>query len=110
MPPRDWLWQIERDFNGPARCLPLFFAPLPRRNSRISAAKATSVADNFLQKQQKRRERRLKKGCEGNPLLGPRVAQPIDPRRRTSLSPCCLSQRRVLRRFSSLLGRARRCG
>jgi hypothetical protein len=29
-----------------------------------------SIADNFLQKQQKQRERQFKKGCDGNPLRG----------------------------------------
>jgi hypothetical protein len=29
-----------------------------------------SIADNFLQKQQKQRERQLKKGCDGDPLRG----------------------------------------
>jgi len=34
----------------------LFLAPLGCRNSRISAAKAMSPADNFLQKQQKQQK------------------------------------------------------
>src|SRR5216683_3696012 len=36
---------------------PLFFAPRRRWNSRVSAAKAMPLAANFLQKQQKQRER-----------------------------------------------------
>ncbi len=56
---------------GPA-VIPLFLAPRRRRNSRISAEKAMSLADNFLQEQQKQRECRFKKGRGGNPLGGPR--------------------------------------
>jgi hypothetical protein len=33
--------------------IPLFFGPLGRRRSRIPALEEHSVADNFLQKQQK---------------------------------------------------------
>src|SRR4029077_13685683 len=36
---------------GTARCSPLFFVPVCRQNSRIFAAKAMSLADNFQQKQ-----------------------------------------------------------
>jgi len=35
---------------GTARCSPLFFVPPCGRNSRVSAAKAMSLADNFRQK------------------------------------------------------------
>ena len=45
---------------GPA-VIPLFLAPRRRRNSRISAEKAMSLADNFLQEQQKQRECRFKR-------------------------------------------------
>ena len=41
--------------NGPTRCLPLFFVPPRRPNPGISAARAMSIAANFLQKQQKQR-------------------------------------------------------
>jgi hypothetical protein len=50
----------------------LFLARPGCRNSRIPEAHAMSPADNFLQKQEKQRERRLKKGRGGNPLRGPR--------------------------------------
>jgi len=51
-------------------------------NSRISAAQAISPADNFLQKQQKQRERRVTKGRGGNPVGGPRRSRRLmDPRR-----------------------------
>jgi hypothetical protein len=50
----------------------LFPVRLGRRNSRNSAAKVMSPADNFLQKQQKQQERRMKKGCGGYPFRGPR--------------------------------------
>jgi len=51
----------------------LLFLATPRsRNSRIPAAKAMSLADNFLQKQQKQRECRFKKGRGGDPLGGSR--------------------------------------
>jgi hypothetical protein len=66
------LLQIYRDLQ---RAGALFLARPRCRNSRISAAKAMSPADNFLQKQlkqQKQRERRVKKGRGGNPLRGPR--------------------------------------
>jgi len=53
----------------------LFIARPSCQNTAISAAKAMSSADNFLQKQQKQqkqRGRRVKKGRRGNPLRGPR--------------------------------------
>jgi hypothetical protein len=50
----------------------LFLARQGVPELRISAARAMSPADNFLQKQQKQRERRVKKGPVGNPLRGPR--------------------------------------
>jgi hypothetical protein len=63
------LLQIYRELQ---RAGALFLARPGCRNSRISAAKAMSPADNFLQKQQKQRERRVTKGRGGNPLRGPR--------------------------------------
>jgi len=50
-----------------AHCHPLFFAPPRRLTSRIPAAKAMSVADNFLQKQQKQRERDSRKAAAASP-------------------------------------------
>jgi len=43
--------------SGTARSHPLFLAPPYHRKPRVSAAKAMSLADNFLQKQQKQRGR-----------------------------------------------------
>jgi hypothetical protein len=48
---------IQQVYSGAARCSPLFFAPPSRLNSRIPAAKTMPLADNFLQKQQKHRDR-----------------------------------------------------
>jgi hypothetical protein len=43
------------------RAYALFLQPTCRWNSRISAARPVSIADNFLLKQQKQRERRFAK-------------------------------------------------
>jgi hypothetical protein len=48
------------------RAYPLFLRPPCRWNSRISAARPVSIADDYLQKQQKQRERRLAKGLCGS--------------------------------------------
>jgi hypothetical protein len=49
---------------------PLFFAQVRRHNSRVSAAKPMPLAANFLQKQQKQRQRPCAKGCYGNSVNG----------------------------------------
>jgi hypothetical protein len=85
--PRQWPSPIYSRVTASRRArYPLFFA-LPRRsNSRISAAKAMSLADNFLQKQQEQRERQFAKGRCGNPARRPRGSRNrIDPRRRARL-------------------------
>jgi hypothetical protein len=55
-PPRELGFaNLQRVNSGPTRCLPLIFVPPRRPHPRISAAKAMSIAANFLQKQQKQR-------------------------------------------------------
>jgi hypothetical protein len=44
-------------YSAPTHRNPLFPSPLRLPNSRISAADGWSLADNFLQKQQKQRQR-----------------------------------------------------
>jgi hypothetical protein len=76
------------NLQGSQRAGALFLGPPGCPNSRISAAKAMSPADDFLQKQQKQRERRVKKGCGGNPLRGPRRSRNRSTRT-AGLAPFC---------------------
>src|SRR6266699_2830178 len=68
-----------------AAVLVLAAPPKPR----ISAAKARSLADNFLQKQRKQRKYRIAKGRRSNPIRSPRGSRDPSARaaRQTSLSP-----------------------
>jgi hypothetical protein len=61
------------------------------RNSRNSAAKVMSFADNFLQKQQKQRERRVQKGYGGYPFRGPRRSRNL-MYRTAGLAPFCVGR------------------
>jgi hypothetical protein len=57
------------------RCYSLFFRAPRLWNSRIPAANTMSLTDNFLQKQQKQRERQPAKGGCGNPAGRPRASR-----------------------------------
>ena len=57
----------------------LFLARPSCQNTGISAAKAMSPADNFLQKQQKQRECRFKKAAVAILPRAARVARQMDP-------------------------------
>src|SRR5216683_1615149 len=87
---------------------PLFFAPRRRWNSRVSAAKAMPLAANFLQKQQKQRERPFAKRPwqsrqRGAPPRLPRMNNPHrddssrNPPKKTGLPTPALSEQRGTR-------------
>jgi hypothetical protein len=64
-------------YSGPDRRCPLFFSCAGPREPRISAVKAMSLADNFLQKQQKQRECRLARVDSANFAGRPRVPRDL---------------------------------
>jgi hypothetical protein len=53
---REPLHRYQRTRRPEWAVIPLFFGPLRRRRSRIPALEEHSVADNFLQKQQKQQK------------------------------------------------------
>src|SRR5437899_1869499 len=61
---------------GTARCSPLFFVPPCGRHSRVSAAKAMPLADNFRQKQQQQRGPMRFSGGGGSPERYDALATP----------------------------------
>src|SRR5260370_27303164 len=84
--PRHWLFPA--GLQRATALLPLFFSPRQRWNPRLSAAKRMSIADNFLQKQQKQREPRLAKESvvSTNRLRRPRRNFPARQRSEDALS------------------------